>query len=95
MINLKGINCKKKHQVQYPDVSSAIRTILHGPDLPVPEPEGNVEYSYDSKHSDMTIKTGDDAYKLEEDNQSLPLTQAEFNDLTQDLNLSKEPTFSC
>ena len=38
----------------------------------------------------MTVIAGDDAYEPEEDNQPVPLTQAELNDLTQDLNLSKE-----
>ena len=54
-INLKGINHKNKHQVQYLDVPSAIRPIPHGPDLPVPEPDGNMEYSSDSEHSDMMV----------------------------------------
>ena len=67
MITLKGINCKNKHHVKYPDVPSAIRLIPHGPDLPVPEPDDNLEYSFDSKHSDMTIVAGDDTCKLEED----------------------------
>ena len=34
--------------VQYPDIPSAIRTIPHGPDFPVPESDGNMEYSSDS-----------------------------------------------
>ena len=74
MINLKGINRKNKRQVQYPDVSSAISPILHGPDLPVPESDSNMEYSSDSKHSDMTVVAGHDAYKPEEDDQPEPLT---------------------
>ena len=87
MINLKGINCKNKHRVQYPDVPSAIKPIPHGPDLPVPEPGGNMDYSSDSKHSDMIVVILDDAYKLEGDNQLVPLTQAELNNLKRDLNL--------
>ena len=47
--NLKGINHKNKHHVQYSDISSAIKSIPHGPDLPVPEPGGKMEYSSDSK----------------------------------------------
>ena len=47
-INLKEINRKNKHHFQYPDVSSAIRPIPHGPDLPVLEPDGNSEYRSDS-----------------------------------------------
>ena len=70
------------HHVQYPDISSAKRRIPHGPDLPVSEPDCNMEYSSDSKHSDMTVAAGDDSYKPEEDNQPVTLTQAELNDLT-------------
>ena len=53
MINLKGINHKNKHHVQYPNVPSTIRPIPHGPDFSVPEPDGNMEYSSASKHSDI------------------------------------------
>ena len=53
MINLKGINRKNKNYVQYPNFPSAIRPIPHGPDLAFPEPDGNMEYSSDSKHRDM------------------------------------------
>ena len=54
-----------------PDVPSVIRPIPHCPNLPVPEPDGNMEYSSDSKHDDMTVVAGDDAYKPEDDGQSL------------------------
>ena len=90
MINLKGINRKNKHQVQYPDVPSAIRPIPHCLDLPVFEPDGNMEYSSDFDHSDQTVVAGDDAYKPEEDNQPVPLTLAEFNELTRHINHSKK-----
>ena len=49
-----------------------------------------MEYRSDSKDSDMTVLTGDDTYKPEEDEQPVPLTQAKLKDLTGDLNLSKE-----
>ena len=67
-----------------------MRLICFGPDLPLSEPGGNMESSSDSKHSDRTVVAGDDAYKPEVDYQPVPLTHAEFNDLTHDLNLSKE-----
>ena len=38
----------------------------------------------------MTIEVVDDAYKPEVDDLLVPLTQAELNNLTQDLNLSKK-----
>ena len=78
MINLKGINCKK-HHVQYPDVPSAIRPIPPSPNFTVSEPDGNMEYGFDSEHGDMTM---DDAYKPEKDNQPVPLTLAEIIELT-------------
>ena len=77
-MNIKGINCQNKHHVQYPDVPSAIIPIAHGPDLPVPKPDGNMEYSSESEHSDMTVVGRDDAYKPEKDNLPVSLTQAEL-----------------
>ena len=76
MINLKRINRKNKY---------------HGSDLPIPEPDGNMEYSSDFEYSDMTV-VADDAYKPEEDDQAFPLTQAKIDDLTRNLNFSKEST---
>ena len=83
----KRLNHKNKHHVQYSNVPSAIRPIPHGQDLPVPEPDDNMEYSSDSKHSDMNVVAGDNAYKPE-DCTPVPLTQAELNMLAQHLNLS-------
>ena len=90
MTNLKGINRKNKHHVQYPDVPYVIKPVLHGPDLPVPEPNVTMESSSDSESSDMTDTAECGAYRPEEDDQPVPLTQAELNDLTRDLNLSKK-----
>ena len=90
MINLKGRNRKNKHHIQYPDVPSVIRLIPHGPDLPVPELDGNMEYSSDSEHSDLTVVARDEPYKPEEDDRPVLLAQAELSDLTRDLKLSKE-----
>ena len=82
MINLKEINLKNKYHVQYLDIPSAIRPILHGTDLFVPEPDDNMEYSSNSKHSDMTVVAGDGTNKPEEDDQPVPLAQAVLSDLT-------------
>ena len=90
MTDLKVINRKNKHHVQYPDVSSAIKPVSHDPDLPVPQPNVTMESSSDSESSDMTDTAECGAYRPEEDDQLVPLTRAELNDLTQDLNLSKE-----
>ena len=83
MINLKGIN------VQYLNILSAIRPIPHGPDLPVPEPDGHIEYRSDSKHSDMTVVAGDDTNKPKGDDQPVFLTEVEIINLKRDLNLQR------
>ena len=62
MINLKSIHHKNKHRVQYPDIPSAIRPIPHVPDLPVLEPDSNMEYSSDSEHRNMTLVAGNSSY---------------------------------
>ena len=90
MASLKGINRKNKYHVQYPDVPSAINPVSHGPDLPLPEPNVTMESSSDSESSDMTDTAECGAYKPEEDDQLVTLTQAELNDLTRDLNLFKK-----
>ena len=43
-----------------------IRPIPHGPNLPVPDPDINMEYSSDFHYSDMTVGAGDDVYKSQE-----------------------------
>ena len=85
MINLKRIDLKNKHHVQYSDVPSALRSIPNGPDLPGTESDVNMEYSSDSEHSDMTVVVGNDTYKPENNDQPVPLTQAELANLTEDL----------
>ena len=90
--NLNVIDRKYKFHVQYSDVHFAIRQIPHGQDLSVPEPDGNMEYCSNSKHTDMNIVSGYDVYKREKDDQPVALTQVEFKGLTRDLNLSKEST---
>ena len=65
VINLTEINRKNRHHVQYSDVPSGIISIPFGPDLPVLEPDGNMEYSSASEHSDMTVVAGNDVYKPE------------------------------
>ena len=52
MTNLKSINRKKKHHVQYPDVPSAIKQIPHGPDVPVPEADVTIGSNSDFESED-------------------------------------------
>ena len=88
--NLQAINRKNKHCVQYPDVPSAIRPVPHGPDLPVPEPDVAMESSSESKSDNTADRAQSEEYMPEENDRPVPLTQADLNELTRDLNLSKE-----
>ena len=71
----KGINRKSKHHVQYSDGPTTIKPVPHGPDLSVRKPKFAMESSFDSKSSDMTDTAEFDAYRPEEDDQPMPLTQ--------------------
>ena len=76
MTNLKGINRKNKHHIQYPDVPSAIKPVSQGPDIPVPEPNVTMESSSYSESSNMTDTAECGAYRPEKEDQPVPLTQA-------------------
>ena len=49
-----------------------------------------MEYSTDSEYRDMSVVGGNDAYKREENNQPVRLTQAKLNNIIRELTLSKE-----
>ena len=86
----KRHHCKNKHPVQSTDVPSAIKPVSHGTDLPVPEPNLTMESISNSESSYMTDTAECSACRPEEDDQPVPLTQIDFNNLTRDLSLSKE-----
>ena len=90
MTNLRGINRKNKQHVQYPDVSSAIKPVPHGPDVPIPEHDVNMESSSDPESGDEADADESGTFEPPEQDRPVPLSQAELNDLTRDLNLSKE-----
>ena len=62
----------------------------HGLDLPVLEPDDNIEYDSDSERSYLTVFASDDEYKPEKDDHPVPLTQTKFNDPRRNLYLLKE-----
>lgn len=92
MTNLEGINRMNKHHVQYLDIPSAMQPVPHGGYLPVHEPDVIMESSSDPDSRDTTETAEFGANKPEEDDRSMPLTQAKLNNLTRNLNLSKEST---
>lgn len=88
MTNLEGVNKKKRRHVIYPDIPSAIKPLPHGPDVPVPKPPDNV--TSPSTSSEETDDSDASTATIQEEKRPKLLAQAELNDLTRDLGLSKE-----
>ncbi len=92
LTNLKGFNRKNKHHVKYPDVPSVTKPLPHSSNLPVPEPNVTID-TEPTSDSQSSAAAERDSYMPEEEeevHQPKPLNQAQLNDLTRDLNLSKE-----
>ncbi|GBN89308.1 hypothetical protein AVEN_99337-1 [Araneus ventricosus] len=52
-----GFNLKNKKQISYPNISSALRPVPHGPGIPVPSPPVTVENIF---YSDTESEIDDD-----------------------------------
>lgn len=87
MTNLKGINRKNKYHIQYLDVPSVIKSVSHGTDLIVPEPDFTMEFSSDPEYSDTADTAQFCVCNLEEGNRPVPLAPHR----TQRSHTKKEP----
>ena len=89
------MNRKNKYSVEYTNVPSAIRPVAHGPGIPISEPPKDFtvleslsskdiedESVHDLRHQQSCGASSSKQPKL--------FTQDELNDLSRDLNLSKE-----
>ena len=79
--NVSGFNMKNKHNIQYPNLPSAIRPILHQPDVPVPTPPPvliGVEDSTTS--SDLSSSECQTEYECFEGERPRRFSQEELND---------------
>uniref|UniRef100_UPI0035902CB4 uncharacterized protein n=1 Tax=Myxine glutinosa TaxID=7769 RepID=UPI0035902CB4 len=91
MTNLQGINRKNKQHLKYPDVPSAIKPVPHGPGIPIPAPPENCKHSASDSNEQMEDGDISGTYQpTGETSQPKLFSQAELNDLTRDLCLSKE-----
>ena len=87
---ISGVNRKNKQHVKYPDVPSAIKPVPHGPGIPVPEPPGAIS-EMECSSSTESEESDQDTWNAEQSTlEPKPLTQFQLNDLTRDLNLTKE-----
>ena len=90
--NVSGFTMKNKHNIQYPNLPSAIRPVLHGPDVPIPTPPPvlkNVgDPSTDVSSSEFQSEEKSE-YECSEDERIKRFSQEDLNDLVRDLDLPK------
>ena len=89
-IFILGINRKSKNHVKYPNVFSIIKPVPHGPGIPVVEITGDISKIECSLSTESKSSEKDTLNAEQSTNQQKHLTQLELNDLTRDLNLTKE-----
>ncbi|GBN10990.1 hypothetical protein AVEN_13653-1 [Araneus ventricosus] len=97
MTSAVGFNRKSKHTIQYPNIPSVIRPVLHNESLPIPVPppqtytllpETDLE-DFESQPGPST-STDDEEYPADlVHRQPHLVTQPEMNDLVRDLELPK------
>jgi len=87
---------KKKRGLNYPNISSAIRSVPHTEDLPVPVPPQQYILDSDDKPTENLEKTPQPSTCTDADftaglqlNEFHQITQEELNDLIRDLDLLK------
>ena len=89
------MNRKNKHSVEYPNVQSAIRPVVHGPGIPISEPSKDFTVLESLSSTDTEDESAHDLWDQQScgassSKQPKLFTQDELNDLRRDLNLSKE-----
>jgi hypothetical protein len=86
--DVKGYNYKNKKVILYPNLPSALRPVVHGPKLPVPQP---TEILVDASTNSSDSVGDDEELQCHTESQNpQPVTQSEQNDVTSDLGLPKE-----
>ena len=91
MTKTRGFNKKNKYKICYPNLKSAIRPVPHGANVPVPIPSSPPHSESESSEVGGTSEAETDEIFDEELSDAPQLfSQAELNDLTRDLNLSKD-----
>jgi hypothetical protein len=72
----------------YPNLPSALRPVIHGPEVPVPQPTEILE---DASVNSSDSGGNDEEFQCHTESQSPQLcTQSELNNVITDLGLSKE-----
>ena len=96
LTSITGVTAKSKHNVQYPNLPSAMRPVPHSAELPVPKPPTNMALS-DSESSDEDVGQANNNGDCDptfsgacSSNEPHLLTRWDLNDIVRDLNRSKK-----
>jgi hypothetical protein len=85
---VKAYNSKNKQVTLYPNLPSALRPVVQGPEVPVPQPTDILE---DASINSSDSGGNDEEFLCHTESQSPQLcTQSELNNVIRDLRLSKE-----
>jgi hypothetical protein len=86
--DVKGYNSKNKKFILYLNLPSALLPVIHGPEVPVPQPTEILE---DASTNSSDSGGDDEEFQCHTESHSSQLfTQSELNDVIRDLGLLKE-----
>ncbi|GBL96008.1 hypothetical protein AVEN_199969-1 [Araneus ventricosus] len=87
---VRCFNTKNKKSIFYTNLSSAIRSVPHISEIPVPHPPSSLDdIRNDSEDGDPLPHQDESSSDLSVDEGPQPFSQSELNDLVRDLGLSK------
>ena len=99
MIKISGFSKKTKSKIKYPDCSSAIKLMPYNTEHPVPEFPAEIMPFHSESEASMDVGTSsasefedcaDERASINPDTTHHFLSQGDLQDLSRDLNLSKE-----
>ena len=97
--NITGFNASSRKKIKYPNLQSAMRSVPHSDDLPVPTPPVNKDLLSSSEEEMSSRKDSAESISLEDieytysgtsGNEPHWITQKDLKDLARDLDLSKQ-----
>lgn len=88
--NVQGFSKKNKHNIEYPNLPSAMRPVPHGDEVEIPVPPAILDET--STYSDSSSSEDDiDAnYDASDSKTPMLMSQSDLDDLVRDLDLPKE-----
>ena len=84
LCNIKGYLVEKRGRIKYPNLSSAIRPVLHSDELPVPNPPVTQEHNEESVESEAGSQA-DSEYDDPKSTKPQLFSQEDLHDLIRDL----------